>query len=109
MEVREDDHGLNMAITSSKGEIRAYIRAKGYHNAVNALAAAAIGRAFNMTLKEIKQGLEGANIPRGRGEIVKTKSGATIIDDTYNSNPLSALASLKVLRSMKRDGKIIAG
>lgn len=108
MEVREDHNALHIALASSKGEIGVRVPALGYHNAVNALAAAAIGRAFNMSLKQIKQGLESAQLPTGRGNIITTLSGTTIIDDSYNSNPLSTTASLRVLRSIKRDGKSIA-
>ena len=47
--------------------------------------------------EEIIEGLYSAEPIPGRTEIISAASGITIIDDTYNANPLSMEASLKTL------------
>ena len=75
----------------------------GRHNVDNAMAAAAIGRAFSLSTREIKVGLEMVKSVEKRLEVYKV-AGVTIVDDTYNSNPSSCLASLKTLADMKTGG-----
>jgi UDP-N-acetylmuramoyl-tripeptide--D-alanyl-D-alanine ligase len=75
----------------------------GRHNVENAMAAAAIGRAFSLSAREIKGGLEKVQSVEKRLQVYRV-SGVTIVDDTYNGNPSSCLASMKTLADMKTDG-----
>ncbi len=72
----------------------------GYHMIDNALAAAAVGIVFGMSLEEIKVGLESATFMEGRMEF-KSNERLTIIDDTYNASPVSMKAALDVLNAAK--------
>ncbi|MGB9087405.1 MAG: UDP-N-acetylmuramoyl-tripeptide--D-alanyl-D-alanine ligase [Candidatus Aquirickettsiella gammari] len=69
----------------------------GQHHVMNALAAAAAASQLGVGLAEIKAGLEKAQPVPGRINIITTKTGATIIDDSYNANPSSVAAGLKLL------------
>lgn len=67
----------------------------------NALAAAAVGHILGLSLDMIKNGLESFTLVQGRMNILKTKSGYSIIDDTYNANPDSVKAAINGLISLK--------
>lgn len=69
----------------------------GEHNVSNALAAAAAGCALGLTPSQIKAGLESAAAEQRRLIERKTALGATVIDDSYNANPLSTEAAIKLL------------
>ncbi|MFP4472800.1 MAG: UDP-N-acetylmuramoyl-tripeptide--D-alanyl-D-alanine ligase [Candidatus Omnitrophota bacterium] len=73
----------------------------------NALAAAACGRALGMTWQDIVRRLESFRPCVQRQCLVKT-AGMTIIDDTYNANPLSYASAAETLRDIKTQGKKIA-
>jgi UDP-N-acetylmuramoyl-tripeptide--D-alanyl-D-alanine ligase len=65
--------------------------------AANALLAAAVGAECGLTLAEIATGLESAQVPGARMQLVKAR-GASIINDAYNANPASMRAALVALK-----------
>ncbi len=65
----------------------------------NDLAAAAIAHAAGIDIEDIKKGLESSTTVQGRMEKIET-GGITIINDTYNANPVSMDAALKALSKM---------
>lgn len=69
----------------------------GRHMVSNALAAAAIGRLYGLTAREIKQGIESLEPVSGRFNMIETEK-FMIVDDCYNANPMSMKASLDVLQ-----------
>lgn len=69
----------------------------GKHNILNALAAAAVGYSFGMTVSEIANALSTAEAPPQRGEVLKFADGFTVINDTYNSNPDALLSMTQTL------------
>lgn len=62
----------------------------------NALLAAAVGDVCGLTLAEIALGLASVKLPGARMQIV-TARGASIINDSYNANPVSMKAALVAL------------
>ncbi|HEX9613893.1 MAG TPA: Mur ligase family protein, partial [Bacteroidota bacterium] len=79
----------------------------GLHSAHNALAAAAVGMTLRVPGKNISEALH-AFRPAGKRMELLTVGGITVLNDTYNSNPDSALAALRTLSAMKTAGKRIA-
>ena len=69
----------------------------GKHNILNALAAAAIGRAFGMTANEIAKCLSSVTAPPQRGEVLHFVAGFTVINDSYNSNPSALMSMIETL------------
>ena len=69
----------------------------GIHNVSNALAAAAIAIALDVSLATIKAGLESVVPVAGRLATHRHSSGAVIIDDSYNANPDSFAAAIATL------------
>jgi UDP-N-acetylmuramoyl-tripeptide--D-alanyl-D-alanine ligase len=69
----------------------------GRHNILNALAAAAVGTSFGMSVTDIAEALRTVEAPPQRGEIVDFKQGFTVINDSYNSNPDALLSMVETL------------
>jgi len=69
----------------------------GQHNIYNALAAIAAAKILGIKKKSIKKGLESFKASSKRLDIFDHPSGIRIINDTYNANPQSMEAALKVL------------
>jgi UDP-N-acetylmuramoyl-tripeptide--D-alanyl-D-alanine ligase len=81
----------------------------GTHNIMNALAAAAAAIALGIDLAHIKKGLEQITPTPGRMRPYFHSSGACIIDDCYNANPLSLEAAVNTLASFKGTKIIVLG
>lgn len=79
------------------GRAAARLHVPGEHNVLNALAAAAAGVALDVPVVTIARGLSEYRGTKGRLQIRRAIRGATLIDDTYNANPDSALAAISVL------------
>ena len=83
----------------------------GEHNAMNALAAAAVGRHMNVPEKLIAQGLASASGPAMRLAVERYGQGPqaiVVLNDCYNANPESMAAALRVLRSFPTAGRRVA-
>ncbi len=81
----------------------------GRHNVRNALAAAAIGQHFYLTMDEIKDGLEAVQPVDKRMQVQKVND-VFILNDSYNGNPDSCRAALETAAdtSVKKGGRRIA-
>lgn len=69
----------------------------GEHNLRNALAASAAALALGVDSTLIAKGLQGMKPVPGRLYLRNGIADATVIDDSYNANPASLIAGLKVL------------
>lgn len=87
------------------GEV--YLPLPGKHNLLNALAAAAAGLVLGMTLEEIRDGLAAYSGAGNRLQI-NLWGDIRVINDTYNANPVSTLASLEVLREVAGGARSVA-
>jgi UDP-N-acetylmuramoyl-tripeptide--D-alanyl-D-alanine ligase len=77
----------------------------------NALAAAAAAKLLGIGNKEIKRGLESFKNQEHRMNINKLKSGAILIDDSYNNNPEAAKRAIEMLKEVsgKRNSLLVFG
>lgn len=83
------------------GNVRVNIPIPGVHMVLNALSAAAVGVELGLTPEQVKAGIEGFRATKNRMSIETTKDGITILNDVYNSNPVSCKASLDILAIAK--------
>ncbi|MBQ2411974.1 MAG: UDP-N-acetylmuramoyl-tripeptide--D-alanyl-D-alanine ligase [Anaerotignum sp.] len=79
------------------GDIRVDVPIPGVHMVLNALSAAAVGVELGLTLEQVKAGIETFQATKNRMSIEKTKDGITVLNDVYNSNPVSCKASIDIL------------
>lgn len=80
----------------------------GEYNVNNALAAMAVGERLHITPAHMKDALANVELTENRAEWFKSKAGAQILSDVYNSNPTAAKQVLKTIAAMPVDGKRIA-
>jgi UDP-N-acetylmuramoyl-tripeptide--D-alanyl-D-alanine ligase len=89
-----------------KGEtVHTHVPMIGRHSVHTALRAAAVGLNEGLVWQEIFEGLSQGHTQL-RLVAVRSKTGALILDDTYNASPESMLAALNLLDEM--DGRKIA-
>ena len=70
------------------------IRPPGVHNLANALAAAAVARAYGVSVAAVRDGLSGYTPEPHRNALVATVAGVAYVDDSKATNPHAAQASL---------------
>ncbi len=81
----------------------------GDHNILNALAAAACAHAAGISIEVIADGLAKAQPVSGRLTTLAGLHGATLIDDSYNANPASMSAALRVLAAQPGERIAVLG
>ena len=81
----------------------------GDHNIANAAAAATCAIALRIPLSQIKEGLENIKPVKGRLQLKTGPASSRIIDDTYNANPGSLLAAIRVLKSLPGKHWLVLG
>jgi UDP-N-acetylmuramoyl-tripeptide--D-alanyl-D-alanine ligase len=99
------DYG-NADLSFQVGASRYQLAVAGKHHLPAALIAVAIGMQFDMTPEEIALGLKKYEPAPGRCDTLEI-GGWTVIDDTYNANPLSMSAACQALQSWQTHGKRI--
>jgi UDP-N-acetylmuramoyl-tripeptide--D-alanyl-D-alanine ligase len=92
--VAEDKNGLQVRYRSSNQERDLILRLIGAHNAHNAMAGMAVAREAGVDEESAEAALASLTAGDKRGQTLEI-SGATILNDSYNSNP-------EALRSMIR-------
>jgi UDP-N-acetylmuramoyl-tripeptide--D-alanyl-D-alanine ligase len=85
------------------------MRLAGRHNVVNALGAAAAAVAAGATLEHVGAGLASMRAVQGRLQFKVAKSGAWIVDDSYNANPSSMRAGIDVLADLSGRRWLVMG
>jgi UDP-N-acetylmuramoyl-tripeptide--D-alanyl-D-alanine ligase len=81
----------------------------GRHNVMNALAAAALALGAGAPLDAIVDGLRHAEPVKGRQVPHRLRSGAVLIDDSYNANPGSVEAAIAALAQAGGEAWLVLG
>lgn len=99
---------LNSRLTESSA---VKIDAPGYQFVSNALAASLVAESLGVSLKNILRGLKHFDIPDHRMRVIRHRSGALIIDDSYNNNPAAAKEALSSFNALlgKRRPVVVFG
>lgn len=84
------------------GEIEMRTRLLGRHNVSNILAATSVALACGMELEEIRDAVAKVEPVPHRLQLSAGAGGVTIIDDSFNANPVGAKAALEVLDDFGR-------
>jgi len=111
---RDDIAVLNMGdqkLKSISKNIKAkVVWFKGGGNPIlqDSLAAEAVAKSLGIGADKIKRGLSSYQKPKHRLSVVKLKSGAVVLDDSYNSNPEAAFATLKFFEDIAYGKRKIA-
>jgi len=96
--VEHTREGLRFTIATKDGQaVAARSRIVGRHNVLNILGATRIALELGLTLEECTAGIANLTPAPNRLEVKSGAGGTTIIDDSYNSNPIGAAEALYVL------------
>ena len=101
--VGRDGFLTRFALISPQGRTPVELRLAGMHNVANALGAAAAAVAAGATIDAVAAGLASMRAVPGRLQFRTARSGAWVIDDSYNANPSSMRAGIDVLAGL--DGR----
>lgn len=89
-----------LRIETPDGTIRATLDVPGVHLAINAAAAVAVAWALRVPIESVGPALSRFQ-PEGMRNRVEHIGGIAVLDDAYNANPVSMLAALHTLASLK--------
>jgi len=79
----------------------------GKHNIHNILAGASVAVTLGMTLDEIASGIAKIEPVEHRLQLIDPGTGVLVIDDAFNSNPVSSKAALDVLDAFNTGKRVI--
>jgi UDP-N-acetylmuramoyl-tripeptide--D-alanyl-D-alanine ligase len=104
-----DQFDIYYRTKNSVQSARIGVRIDGQHNVKNALGAAACALALGINLDVIAQGL--ADFEPAKGRLVRhtLRSGACLIDDSYNANPDSVRAAISILATVSAPRVLVLG
>ena len=88
---------IELTLKTPNGVGEAKLVSPGLHNVMNALAASATAIAAGVNIEAICAGLANYRSIKGRLQVKQGLQNNTVIDDTYNANPISMKAAIDVL------------
>ena len=89
--------GTSFTLRTPWGTRRMLSATPGSHLIPHALAAAAVAERFDVPLDDVAAALAAGSHAPHRMALAEARSGATVIDDSYNASPVSVLAALEFL------------
>ena len=105
-EVREDAEGLHVKYRAGGEEGAFTLHLLGAHNATNAMAAMAVAIEAGVPAEEAARALETLTAGDKRGELIEAR-GATILNDSYNSNPEALKSMIHTLASRPAKRRVL--
>ena len=105
--IRHTAEGLAFTVHTNVGTSEIRTRLLGRHNVSNILAATAVAIECGMTLEEIQKAISNVEPVPHRLQLTSGVSDVTIIDDSFNSNPVGAKAALEVLTEIGEGKKVL--
>jgi UDP-N-acetylmuramoyl-tripeptide--D-alanyl-D-alanine ligase len=100
-DIRVTAEGTDFSVARAHESVAEYkLPVPGSHNAVNALAAIAVGRLFGLSFDEIGAGLASVRLTGMRIERSLANNGAVILNDAYNASPTSVKAAINLVAQM---------
>jgi UDP-N-acetylmuramoyl-tripeptide--D-alanyl-D-alanine ligase len=105
LEARHVGPGTRFRLLTPDGDVPVELPLHGAYNAENFLAAAAAAHALGVPLAELPAAAAAAAPVGGRGAVLDLRGGAipgdaTVVDDSYNSNPVALRRALESARAL---------
>jgi UDP-N-acetylmuramoyl-tripeptide--D-alanyl-D-alanine ligase len=104
--VAEDQNGIQVRYRSGEHEADLTLSLLGAHNAHNAMAALAVAREAGVDESAAAAALASLTAGDKRGEVLHLL-GATILNDSYNSNPEALRSMIRTLASRPAERRIL--
>jgi UDP-N-acetylmuramoyl-tripeptide--D-alanyl-D-alanine ligase len=106
--IEEGEQGVSFELVLAEHSYPVQLNIPGRHNVSNALAAAAAALEMQVPAEKIVSGLTRFVSIEGRLNLYPLPCGGVLLDDSYNSNPLSAVAALAALEALSGEGRCVA-
>jgi len=104
--VAEDENGLHVRYRSGDRERDLMLRLLGAHNAHNAIVGLAVAREAGVDEDAAAAALGALTAGDKRGEVLQV-SGATLLNDSYNSNPEALRSMIRTLAARPAGRRIL--
>jgi len=104
---KRNESGVNMQDEVQQETATFSTKLLGRHNIYNILAAIAIASEFGIKLEAMVYPIRQLNAVPHRLELKKINQDVTLIDDSFNANPVGSKMALEVLQNMLGKRKII--
>lgn len=102
----DDELRASFHLASPWGGAEVRVGARGAHNVVNALAAAAVGLWLGAEPAAVARSLAEPPASRWRMELARTVEGTAVLNDAYNAGPASMAAALRSLAALPAQRRI---
>ena len=104
--VAEDESGLHIRYRAKEEEGAITLQLLGAHNAQNAMAGLAVALEAGVSREAAATALESLAAGDKRGQILEI-AGATILNDSYNSNPEALGSMIRTLAARRAQRRIL--
>ncbi len=104
--VKEDESGLHVCYRVDEREGWLMLHMLGAHNGANAMAGLAVALEAGVELDAAIRALETLTAGDKRGELIEI-GGATLLNDSYNSNPEALRSMIRTLASREAQRRIL--
>jgi UDP-N-acetylmuramoyl-tripeptide--D-alanyl-D-alanine ligase len=105
--VREQEGGIEVDVMVNGETATVRTPLLGRHNAINVLAAIAVGLKCGLDLPYIAAALRQAHPPEHRLQPLTLTTGGILLDDGYNANPQGIIGALEVLGAYAPKRRIV--
>ncbi len=105
----QDESGLTLLVKYTDSSASVRLNVYGEHNARNALAAITIAILAGVEFEKAVHNLVDFSGAKGRLQMLQGPGHSRLIDDSYNANPDSLEAGIKVLCSLKGEAWLALG
>ena len=99
--VHHDDRGSTFKLALRGENIDVFLPVLGMHQARNAVAAAAAAYALGVSASAVARGLASHLPVTQRMQVQQLADGTRIVNDTYNANPVSVVAAVEAVASVR--------
>jgi UDP-N-acetylmuramoyl-tripeptide--D-alanyl-D-alanine ligase len=97
--------GTRAHLRTPEGEAEVRVPLLGIGNLQNVLAATAVAHLHGVPLDDVVDSAAALRPARHRGEILKLRSGVTLVDDSYNSSPAALMRTLEAVGRDRSHGR----
>jgi UDP-N-acetylmuramoyl-tripeptide--D-alanyl-D-alanine ligase len=108
-DIRSSAEGSQFVMVTPQGDVSITLPLPGRHNIMNALAAASLALACDVSLSTIAEGLASAQPVPGRQIAHALAGGVVLVDDSYNANPASLDAAINTLSAAGAEAWLVLG
>ncbi len=106
LSVTEDETGLHIRYRAREEEGALTLQLLGAHNALNVMAGLAVALEAGVSREAAASALESLTAGDKRGQVLEI-AGATVLNDSYNSNPEALQSMIRSLASRPADRRIL--